>query len=274
MNLHFAALALSEVLSQYSVRILLGGIVAVFGLLIFASHVHHRFHFTKKAFYSSIAFVVLACTSALMIINIQLITNSEDGAITRLSGNMSVFACGLEIPIQPNNSFLNQSSGDSRHKVFSNGKIEFLGYRTEPETDGTLGAFFRSIGGSVSANIVALPFGESISDDIANNVALAKFVKTNPLGEKYLELRSGESCNDTPSMVNVFVYEHSPTLQSFKQTRITTSPEKYLLTDKRFSEPDCIVIVFGNPSQQTDLTCRGYPASNKIYKGLPNGVEL
>lgn len=275
MSWYFAVLALSDDLSQYSVRVLLGSILAIFGLLVFASQIHHRYHFTKKAFYGAITFVVLASTTALTVINIRLITNSDDGAITRLSGKMSVLACGTEIPILPSNTLFNQSSGDSRHRVFPNGKLEFLGYRTAPESDGTLGAFFRSIGGSISANVIALPFNESTNEEVSSSAALTRFVKTNPLGEKYLELRSGEPCDDTPSMVNVFVYEYSSTLHSFAQSRIVTTPEQYTFTDQHFSEPDCIVIVFGSPSSSTELTCRGYPDADKIEKKSPaEGVEI
>jgi len=215
--------------------------------------------------------IILAVTTALTVININLITTSEDGAITHLEARLSVFACGQEIPILPSNSLLNQSSGDSRHRIYPNGNLEFLGYRTEPKTDGTLGAFFNAIGGSVSSNIIALPFNNATAKSIVNDTTLNRFVKQNPLGEKYLELRSGESCGTTPSMVNVFVYGYNSGTHSFVQERILKSPEQYILTNEPFDEPDCIVIVYGEPDTRTDLTCRGYPESSKIIKDKLEG---
>ncbi len=271
MNWFVIANSLSEDLSQYSVRVLVGGIVAVTVVLALASGLHHRYHFTKKAFYSVLMCIILAVTTALAVINIKLVTSSDDGAIAHLEGRISVFACGQEVSILPSNSLLNQSSGDSRHRIYPNGNLEFLGYRTEPETDGSLGSFFNAIGGSISSNIVALPFNDATAKSIASHTALSKFVKQNPLGEKYLELRSGESCGATPSMVNVFVYGYNSGTHSFVQERILKSPEQFLLTDKPFDEPDCIVIVYGEPDTQTNLTCRGYPEASKIVKDQLEG---
>lgn len=273
MSLFIVAQTLSDDLSQYSVRVLLGGIVAVLIVLVFASGIHHRYHFTKKAFYTLLSCIILATTTALLVINLKLITSSEDGAISRLDGKMSIFACGQEISVIPNSTLFSQSSGDSRHRVFPNGDIEFMGYRTAYETDGSLGAFFRAIGGSISANVVALPYNDATEQNIANNSALSKFVKTNPMGEKYLELRSGESCGETPSMTNVFIYEHNSTLHDFTQRRIVQTPEQYTLSNKPFSEPDCIVVIFGKPVDKTDLTCRGYPDPSKIRIDLLEGVN-
>ena len=267
------AQSLSDNLSQYSVRVLLGGILAIFAILVIASGIHNRYHFTKKAFYTVISAIILSATAALTLINIELIAGSEDGSITRLDGKLAVFACGQEIPILPSSSLLNKSSGDSRHRIFPNGDLEFLGYRTSPETDGTLGSFFRSIGGSLSSNVIALPFNEATEKNIVNNVSLAKFVKTNPVGEKYLELRSGESCDTTPSMVNVFIYEYRPTVHNYSQQRVIITPEQFLLNSNPFSEPDCVVIVYGEPTSKTDLTCKGYPDANKIDVEFPGDTN-
>ena len=48
MNWFVIANSLSEDLSQYSVRVLVGGIVAVTVVLALASGLHHRYHFTKE----------------------------------------------------------------------------------------------------------------------------------------------------------------------------------------------------------------------------------
>jgi len=264
MNWFVIAGSLSDDLSQYSVQVLVGGIVAMSILLVLASGLHHRYHFTKKAFYTVLSCIVLAVTTTLLIININLITASDDGAIAHLEGRLSVFACGQEVSILPSNALFNQSSGDSRHRIYPNGELEFLGYKTQPETDGSIGSFFQEIGGSVSSNIVALPYNDATAQSIVNDTALSKFVKQNPLGDKYLELRSGESCGSTPSMVNIFVYRYNSSNHSFVQERIIKSPEQYILTEKAFDEPDCIVIIYGEPDTRTDLTCRGYPESSKI----------
>lgn len=258
------AQSLSDDLSQYSVHILLGGIIAVFAVLVLASSLHRRYHFTKKGFYTVIAGIIIAVTTALTVVNVQLIANSEDQAITKLNGKMSIFVCGQEISLLASNSLAAQSLGDSRHKIFPNGDLEFLGYRTTPETDGSLGAFMRAAGGSMSSNVMTLPFNDATANTVVNSASLAKFVKTNPLGEKYLELRSGESCDDTPSMINVFVYNYSPTLNQFSNSRIIVTPEKYILSSNPYTQPDCVVIIYGEPTEKTNLTCKGYPDISQI----------
>jgi hypothetical protein len=242
-------------------------------LLVFAASFHHRYHFTKKAFFTVITCIILATTTALVVINLQLISSSEDSSITRMEGRMSVFACGQEIDILPSSSVFNQSSGDSRHRIYPDGRLEFLGYRTEPETDGSIGSFFKAIGGSISANAVALPYNDATAESIVNNATLARFVKTNPIGEKYLELRSGESCETTPSMVTVFIYEYSPSTHSFAQQRIIQTPEQYILTDKPFGEPDCVVVIYGQPDTKTNLTCTGYPDISQITTDPLEGLD-
>jgi hypothetical protein len=258
------AQSLSDNLSQYSVRVLAGGLLALFLILALASGLHRKYHFTKKAFYTVVASIVLATTVALLMINLKLITSSEDGAINRMQGKMIIFACGQEVSVVPTSTVFSQSSGDSRHRIFPNGDIEFLGYRTSPETDGSLGSFFRAMGGSITSSVVALPYNDATAKSIVNQTALSRFVKTNPAGEKYLELRSGESCDETPSMVNIFLYEYSPSSHSYRLGRLVQTPESYIISDKQFGEPDCIVISYGQPNTTTDLTCHGYPDAQKI----------
>jgi hypothetical protein len=66
MNWFVIAGSLSDDLSQYSVRVLVGGIVAMSILLVLASGLHHRYHFTKKAFYTVLSCIVLAVTTTLL----------------------------------------------------------------------------------------------------------------------------------------------------------------------------------------------------------------
>lgn len=256
--------SLSSSLSQYSVRVYLGGVVCILFILLIASGLHHRFKFTKRAFFGVISGIVLSVTATLLLINLQLINRSAEGGLTKKTGKMSIFVCGQELSIRPDSSLFTGSTGDSRHKVYPNGTLEYLGYSTEPSTDGSLGSFFRATGGSISSNVLAIPYNDQTASTAVNQATLTKFVKTNPIGEKYLELRSGEPCETTPSKVSVFVYEFNPNSKLFSKQRILEFPEQYILSTRPTDEQDCLVIVYGDPMTDTELTCQGYPDISKV----------
>ena len=121
---------LSSSLSQYSVRVYLGGVVCIIAILLLASGLHHRFKFTKRAFFGVISGIVLSVTATLLLINLQLINRSADGALAKKTGKMSIFVCGQELSIRPQTSLFTSSMGDSRHKIYPNGTLEYLGYST------------------------------------------------------------------------------------------------------------------------------------------------
>ena len=260
---------LSSSLSQYSVRVYLGGIVCILCILLVASVLHHRFKFTKRAFFGVISGIVLSVTATLLLINLQLISQSADNGLSKKTAKMSIFVCGQELSIRPESSLFASSSGDSRHKIYPNGSLEYLGYNTEPSTDGSLGSFFKAIGGSISSNVLAIPYNQQTAETSVNQAILTKFVKTNPIGENYLELRSGEPCETTPSKVNVFVYEFNPNSKLFSKQRILEYPEQYILSDRPNDEQDCLVVTFGDPLTDTELTCKGYPDISQVSNTKP-----
>jgi hypothetical protein len=246
-------------LSEYAVRVLVGGVAATVVLLFVASTLHHRYHFTKKMFFTVLCGIIISTTVALVVINLRLIQLADNGSISRRTGYLNIVACSQTLGIVPQNGILAQSAGDATHQIYPNGELSYLGYRTNERADGTLGGFFQALGGTIASNVIALPLTPEMQEQIVTNQDLTKFVQTNPLGEKYLELKSGDSCDTSPSMLSIFLYEYSPSTHSFVQKRVLRNPEEYMLSDNDFGQPDCVVIVFGEPSERTDITCRGYP---------------
>lgn len=251
-------------LADYSVRVLLGGIGTVVVIMLIASSIHHRFHFTKKAFFTVVSGIILSVSASLLLINLKLLSVSDESSITSREGYLSIAACDQQIRIYPKSSLLAQSSGDAKHSVFPDGKMVFLGYRTDAILDGSLGGFFEAMGGSITTNSLALPLSAKTRESINSSSYLQKFIRTNPIGEEYLELRSGETCDTTPSMLSVFIYDYNPVTHEHIQKRIIGPPQEYLLSDNDFGKPDCVVVVFGEPSERTQFTCNGYPDINKV----------
>lgn len=251
-------------LSEFSVRVLLGGIASITLLLLFASTIHHRYRFTKKAFFTVLSGVILSVTVALLVTNLRLLQLSADGSLVRKTAKIQIIACEQQVRIVPEGGILNQSTGDASHQVFEDGTLQYIGYRTNERLDGSLGGFLQAMGGSITANSIALPLSSAMEDSISGNILLQKFVRTNPVGGKYLELRSGETCESTPSMVSVFAYEYSPTTHTYTQKRILRTPEEYQFGDNQFGEPECIVVIFGEPMERTTQSCNGYPDANNI----------
>lgn len=252
------ALITGSALPHYAVRIMLGGIVAIIGILLFATPLHQRYRYTKKTFFGMISTIVITVTIALVATHIALISKSANGTITRRYGQMSIFACGQQVEIAPT-SVLSATSGDGSYSFSSDGTLQYLGYQTNQDTDAALGSFYQAVGGSISSNVVTIPYDARTKHQLANHQQIDQFTKTNAAGEVYLELRSGEACSVIPDMVSIYVYRYNSGSKKYEKQRIIQHPEAYMFSSRPFATRDCVVVVYGNPKDATTLTCNGYP---------------
>jgi hypothetical protein len=259
----FFGLVTASSLPNYAVRIMLGGIVAILAVLLFAAPLHKRFHYTKKTFFGMICTIVISVTAAMIFTHAALISQSSNGSLNRRTGQLAVFACGQEIAIRPHSAF-SSTAGTGSYSVAPSGDMEYLGYATDTKTDATLGSFFKAIGGSISSNIATIPFGPSAKALLTNVTTLDQFSKTNNDQESYLELRSGEACTSSPSMLSIYVFTYDAETKSYVQQKIIQHPELYVLNDRKYDQRDCVVIVFGDPKEGRNLTCHGRPATTNI----------
>ena len=265
---NYLAQSLSITASQYAVRVMIGSILAVFVLMWVASYAHHRYHFTKKAFYGVLATIVASTTTVLLIININLLAASSSNSIERRSGHIVFDICKQQVPIRSGQLF-SDSVGNGRQKIFENNRIEYNGYVTDVPADLSLGAFIQAAGGTLSSNVLTLPYSKEVESELAGSAILAQFSRTNPMGERYLELQSGTSCDVYPSMLSVFVYRYNESTDSYTQERLS-QPDRYVLSPQSIENGDCIVVIFGDPSEKTTLRCGDYPDADKI---TPAGVR-
>jgi len=253
---------LSTTVSEYSVRILVGAII-VSGLIIFlASTLQHRYHFTKKAFFTLISGIVIATTAAFGLIHLTAMNESESGSIERREARFVISVCEQQIPILSSDLF-SSATGSARQKVFDEGRFEYLGYVTDPERDVSLGSFFQAFGGSINASVMTLPYPKGVESRLANSATLAQFIKTNPIGERYLELKSGSSCDIFPSMISAYTYRYDAPKNAYEQARLT-QPENFVISSKDRETMDCIVVIYGEPSESTNLRCGEYPDADRI----------
>jgi hypothetical protein len=261
-NITFLAQSLTVSSAGYAVRILVGGIVVMACLLLIASATHNRFQFTKKSHFTGIAAVSISVIVALLLVHLALLSSSSESGIERRVARLSLVACDQQIPLNFGSN-LSDFGGDGRHKIYNGGQLEFLGYRTNDREDVSLNSFFRSVGGGISANILTLPFTKSTESDLANSLTLKQFIRTNPVGGQYLELVSGNACNVTPSMVSVFVYSYDEASKYYEVQRLA-APDTYIISSATKKYQDCIVVIYGNPTTQTNLRCGDYPLADQI----------
>ena len=254
------ATTLTETSANYSVRILVGSVLVLFGVLFIASLVHHRYHYTKKAFFGVLGSIVVAATAGLLVVNIQLLASSENGGIERRSSYIAFNFCDQQLHILPN-QILSTAAGNGRQIIYTDGRMEYFGNVTNPSGEQALGPMIRAVGGSLSSNILTFPYPKEVEDTLSNTTTLAQFIRTNPLGERYLELQSGASCDTIPSMVSVYVYRFDEEEDKFVLKRLV-QPETYIPSSQK--NKDCIVVYFGKPSQSTLLRCGDYPAITEI----------
>lgn len=263
---------LATTASEYTVRILIGSILAIALVLLFASPLHHRYHFTKKGFFGILTAITLTTTIAFVLIHSLAMSGSEAGSVERRQARIALSVCDQQIPIL-SEDLLSSSAGSARQKIFDDGTLEYLGYVTDPVKDVSLGAFFQAFGGGISSSVMTLPYSEKLESRLTDSTTLAQFIRTNPLGQRYLELQSGSACSIYPSMISVFTYQYSPEKNMFIQTRLT-QPEYFVLSKEPKDTMDCIVVIFGDPSSTTNLRCGDYPDADRIEKGTQEEVAL
>jgi uncharacterized membrane protein len=264
------ASAMTNDISSYSVRILLGAIVLIALVLVFASYLHHRYHFTKKAFFTIIATISVGTMTALLVSHALLISSTQNATVERRSARMVINVCDQQVPISSDQPLL-ASVGNGRQRVTENGRLEYLGYTIDPIEDVSIGSFFTAMGAGINANMMTIPYPREVEQSLADSVTLAQFIRSNPLGEQYLELQSGNSCTVYPSMISVYVYRYDEATSMFTQQRLV-QPETYVISDQPEDRTDCIVVTFGNPSERTDLRCGDYPALGTIKFETSNGA--
>lgn len=248
-------------LPQYMTKVMIVAFGVLFLLLAFAAPLHKRYHFTKKHFYTTITAIIFSVTVALIVGNIVLITNSSQNGLSRRYGSIYVSACGQSVEILPQNRY-SASAGNGTYTINTDGTMQYLGYMQPGTYDASLGSFFNGIGGALSANVVTLPLGAKQQREIDSSLQLSQFVKSNILGESYLELRSGEACTLAPSMVNIYVYSYTASSDSYERAKLTQHPENYVLSDQTFAHRDCVVVFFGEPREAGGIDCQGYPGVN------------
>lgn len=247
--------------SNYSVRIMTGAILLLLATVFLSSVLHKRYHYTKKTFYGFISGAVLATTALLVLIHTALIAASPERSMQARSADMHVVVCDQKILFAP--PFLNSSIGTSRQRVYPDGRLVYLGYVSDPAKELTLNSFFRQLGGSINGTVMTLPAGVVDMDAIANKKTLTQFERRDPAGQAYYEIASGSSCDNYPSMINVYRYRYDEQSAMFLQERIA-QPENLVISSMSGEKRDCIVVVYGDPRPSTNIRCGEHPTTYKV----------
>jgi hypothetical protein len=230
-------------------------------VVVIASFLHDRFHVTKKLFYSGLVSVIIATTLALLATHVVQIGSSK-GSISRYEARLFLVACGQQIPFVPDSMF-SRTAGSARFSIDASGRVVYQGYETDEEYDTSLTSFFNEVGGSISPNVLTLPYSMNTRGGIADSTRIEQFLRQNPGGGNYLEFRSGDACDTAPSMVSVYIYRYDPISKLYNQQRISQLSE-YRLSGSNPDHQDCVVVMFDQPSIRTTFTCGGFPSEEML----------
>lgn len=264
------ALAINGNTANYSLRVFYGGIVALFLSILLASLLHKRFHFTKKSFFTSISVIVFFSTASLLLAHIGILTG-QDTKYAERYGRVAVVVCGQNIKFGQSSAF-ESSAGSTTNMIFADGRVVFRGYTDHVASNASVGEFFKSIGGSISSNIASIPYPASVSRLVPAGSIPESFTHTNPLGEKYLELKNGTQCDITQSKITTVVYSQSGNTGKFDKQIIQQKPEAYQMSKSPVGHEDCVVVVFGERGENPAYTCSGYPTADLIQTTAKPGA--
>jgi hypothetical protein len=130
------------------------------------------------------------------------------------------------------------------------------------------------IGGEISNSSMVVPlngdklFENNTQDEdgdgpgAPNASSVDPYITIGPEG-KFAHFINGQTCNQQPSEVQVFVYRFDSATKTYKQTKID-HPEKFAISGHSEVPPgDCVIMEFGPVKDRTDKLCQQYGIRDK-----------
>lgn len=198
----------------------------------------------KRTLFISMTVIIVAATiysaGATIYINIQ----SDTKGPVHWHADFEIWNCAQKLDLL-NPSGMSNRIGTPVFHEHGDDRIHVEGVVSDLE-DVTLHEFFKALGGDLSADQLTVSLNAGMR--IINN---------------------GDTCDNTPAVLQVFVYTINEAENVYKQTKLSQFEDYVLSPHSNIPPGDCIIVEFGPEKESTEHICSSY--SLAIQKGELRG---
>ena len=259
---------LEQQIASLSLRVILASSILLIIFITIASLFANKKHkYLKKPLFFMIVFVIMVGTGTLFGSTIYLNVKSDSGGPVHWHADIEFWACDVQLELRNPSGFLSNKIGTSTLHEHNDQRIHLEGVVVDDSVDATVGKFMRVIGGGISNQSLNVPLADSILEDFVDGDTvdlggvsnIEKYIRTDSIGKKSLNVKNGDSCpNNVSSEVQMFVLRYNKNDKTYAQTKIEY-PENYTIRDESIVPPgDCIIVEFGKKKDRTDRLCEQY----------------
>lgn len=271
---YFAAGDLNQQISDLSMTVVLWASVALIVLVGLAMLLNTRYPKLKPLLFGLILLVVTGTTLTISGGTVYLNVNSAAGGPVHWHADFEVWACDNELELRDPRGFLSNKIGSATYHEHNDRRIHLEGVPVTLPHDASLGFFMETVGGGLSKDTLIVPLndenyfadgkGREDGDGPAKNSPddLAPFVRTTPEG-KVAAFVSGEACGDTPSEVQVFVYEYNEEATTYSQRKLEDPADHAIAKHETVPAGDCVIMEFAPAKERTNKLCKQYGIKDK-----------
>lgn len=235
---------IEEYLTSTSVAYILIAAFIVTALILFSVLYKKKTEKMKWLLFITISLSILVATLYSAIATIYLNQISETEGPVHWHADFEVWDCGKKIDLKDPEGLSNRIGTPTLHE-HGDDRFHIEGIVIKSH-DVALSNLFRSIGGSLSENYLAIPTNDGIA-----------------------EMRTGNLCDEKEGRLQVFAYKVTNPGQTekweFTQEKLVDFTDYVLSPYPNVPPGDCIIIEFGQDKNYTDKICETYKAA--VQKG-------
>jgi len=268
---YFAQADLEQQISSLGLRtVLVSSIILVLSILIASRTKGKLKRQLKKPLFALMASTLIVSTFILFGSTIYLNIKSESGGPVHWHADIEYWVCGSEIELRDPNGILSNKIGSATYHEHNDKRIHLEGVVVRKSEDAGFEKFMRVVGGYVTSESIGIPLNKSSDEWLAyvehrdgdQQLELSPNYLTDHIKQTkdgpVLELKNGQTCNEIPAELQVFVYSFDEPTKTYSQRKLD-NPAKYVLRDEPTVPPgDCVIVEFDAPKSRTDKLCQQY----------------
>lgn len=231
-----AAPSLGEVIRGNSLKFSLAALVIILVLSLVALFFKNPSEKIKYLLFGLIVTAVLANTLYLVGSTIYLNQVSATKGPVHWHADYEVWQCDKELELEDPKGLSNKVGSETVHE-HNDKRMHFEGVM-EDLRHGSLGHFFKEVGGSLDSEHFSMPTHEGMTT-----------------------LESSQTCQDQQAKLQVFVYKTNG--KTFSQQKLD-KPQDYIISPHSQVPPgDCVIIELDQEKEKTDKICNFYQVAVK-----------
>lgn len=264
---------LEQNISQLGIKTVMIASLILVGCTIIAALLKNHYARLKLPLFIIMAGTLVISTATLFGSTIYLNVKSESGGPVHWHADIEFWACGTELNLRDPNGALSNKIGTATYHEHNDKRIHLEGVVVKKAEDASLEKLMRVTGGYIRDDAIGVPLnfesdtwlaaGDQIDGDhqqtsqITQLNEFATYLEY-PKKGAILQLRNGQTCNDKPAEVQVFVYTYNKNDKTYSQHKVER-PGEYVMRDEGIVPPgDCVIVEFDSPKAATDKLCRQY----------------